>query len=380
MGYKIAYLTSKDPLNRKVSSGVYFYQSKALEKYCGEVVYLGPVYSLRVLVLKKLFRIAKKLFRVKYKYSHSLLISKIYGKIFSKKLENQHFDFILADKSSCEIAFLDTDIPVIYSTDATFQLLFNYYPQYKNLIKRSVTEGSIIEQRAICQSALIVCATQWAARSVVQHYQYDSSRVFVLPRGANIDEVPSKAAVSQRKKSEICHLLFMGSDWKRKGYDIAWKTMVEIRSQGIPVKLLVAGGKPPAGFEDEDVEMIPFINKNTMEGQKLFNSLMFRADFFFLPTRAESMGIAFCEASAFGLPVITTDTGGVTEIVRNGINGYALPYHASHVDYAQKIIDLYNDNKQYSELVESSRNYFEKRLNWDVWALSVKQILDKNLS
>ncbi len=377
MGYKIAYLTSKDPHNRKESSGVYFFQSQALGRHCGEVIFLGPVRSFRITALKWLFKFAAKLFRIPMKDSHSLLISGIYGKIFSKKLNNQHFDFILADKCSTEIAFLQTDIPIIYSTDATFELLHDYYPQYTGLTKRTVSQGHAIERKAIQRSAVILCATQWAARSVVDYYGYDSENVFVLPRGANLDEIPSRDRVLKYKRKPVCRLLFMGSDWKRKGYDIALETMKIIRKQGVPVKLTVAGRLPLENTTDDDVEIISFINKNTSQGRAKFNELFLNADFFILPTRAESMGIALCEASAFGLPLIASDTGGVTEIVKDGINGFSLHADSRPADYARKILSVYNDPAKYNDMAEASRNYFEEKLNWDVWALSLKQILDK---
>jgi hypothetical protein len=43
MRYKIAYLSSKNPRNKKLSSGVSYYQSASLKKHCGEIHYLGPV-------------------------------------------------------------------------------------------------------------------------------------------------------------------------------------------------------------------------------------------------------------------------------------------------------------------------------------------------
>lgn len=380
MGYKIAYLTSKNPHNRKESSGVYYFQSQALKRHCGEVTFLGPVKSYRITALRWLFKLGKKFFRISKKKSHSQRISRIYGQIFRQKLKNQHFDFILADKCSAEIAFLNTEIPIIYSTDATFGLLHNYYLQYKGLTKSSVVEGHIIEQNAINRSTFIVCATEWAARSVVEDYGFNPDKVFVLPRGANIDELLPRHKVLDKKRTSVCRLVFMGSDWKRKGLDIARETVKIISKLGQPVKLTVVGAQPDGIIHDDDVEVIPFLDKNTPEGRAKFNELLLNADFFILPTRAECMGISFCEASAFGLPLIGTDTGGVKEIVKNGFNGFALPLEAQPEEYAYTILGIYNDPDRYAAMAKASRDYFEEKLNWDAWALSLKQILVKHLT
>lgn len=45
-------------------------------------------------------------------------------------------------------------------------------------------------------------------------------------------------------------------------------------------------------------------------------------NFLLLPTIAECAGIVFAEASGYGIPSITYDTGGVGTYVIDGINGF----------------------------------------------------------
>lgn len=376
MRYKIGYLTSKNPMDIKESSGVYYYQAKALEKYCGEVHYLGPVRHFSIFLLEKLFNIFNRFSTKKYNYWHSKLISKIYGIIFSRKLKNKKFDFIIAEKASCEIAFLKTKLPLIYSTDATFNLLLNYYPNYSNLLKISEKEGNYIEERAIHKSSLVICTSKWASSSVINDYGYPGNHVNVLPRGANINQVIEKNEIFKKKKSETCRLLFIGREYYRKGLDVAFRTMDYIRSNVISVKLVVVGCIPPPEFVDLDVEVISFIDKNTDKGKKEFKEIMLHSDFMLIPTRAEAMGISFCEASAFGLPVITRDTGGVTEVVKNGVNGFALKYDSNHIDFGETIIKIFNSDDDYYRLIQSSREYYDKNLSWDKWGEKMKNILD----
>ena len=39
------------------------------------------------------------------------------------------------------------------------------------------------------------------------------------------------------------------------------------------------------------------------------------------------------------------------------------------------IAEIYQDEQRYTALVESSRDAFESRMNWDVWGSAVKQVL-----
>lgn len=376
MRYKIAYLTSKNPLDKNESSGIYYYQSAALKKYCGDVHYIGPVNNLLIKIIKKISNILQKFTTKKYNPSHSILISYIYGHIFTGKLGKQRFDFVFAEKSSSEIAFIKTGIPVIYSTDATFNLLNNYYSNYSNLFRFSENEGNFIEQRAVNKASLIICSSKWAVNSIINDYRFPSAKTFVIPRGANIDSVPEKEKILERKKTDVCRLLFIGRDWYRKGFDIAYETMKYIRSQGMPVKLTVAGSNPPEEFIDKDVEVINYIDKNRKEGKERFDEIMINSDFFLLPVRAECVAVAFCEAAAYGLPVITRDTGGIKEVVVDGITGFTLDYKAGPEDFGKKIIELYKMDEEYYELSRSSRNFFEERLNWDAWGKDFKNSID----
>jgi glycosyltransferase involved in cell wall biosynthesis len=75
------------------------------------------------------------------------------------------------------------------------------------------------------------------------------------------------------------------------------------------------------------------------------------------------------------LPVIATNTGGVSEIVREGENGHLLPPDAGGSAYAEVIARIYRDDQRYAEMVRASRTAFEERLNWAVWGMMTNKIL-----
>ena len=88
--------------------------------------------------------------------------------------------------------------------------------------------------------------------------------------------------------------------------------------------------------------------------------------------------LAAAEANAYGVPAITTETGGVPEVVKDGINGYCLPYSANGNTYAALISELFIDESRYRELIFTSRQHFEKNLNWSKWAEGFRELFEKN--
>ncbi|MCI0404936.1 MAG: glycosyltransferase family 4 protein [candidate division Zixibacteria bacterium] len=376
---KIALLTSGDPRDRRFWSGTPYYMARALEKQMGPVSPLGPVEPKQRIVGKLLNRAARA-FGKQYDYTHSIFMAKAHARAFAKKLSGQSFDLIFAPAASTEIALLETEVPIVYTSDATFARMVGYQPGFSNLLKHSVRQGNFIEQKAVSKAALLVYPTDWAARSAADDYSADPAKVFVVPYGANLDEVPGPEKVRLRKKTGRCRLLFLGMNWERKGGPIAFETLLQLEKAGLPAELTVCGCTRPRSVFHKALTVIPFLDKNDPVQSKHLSRLFLESDFLLLPTRYECYGVVFCEAAAFGLPVITTDTGGVSGVVREGENGYLLPYEAGGADYAQLIAEICADENRYNELVQKSRKEFEDRLNWDTWAQTVKRLLAEKLN
>ena len=126
--------------------------------------------------------------------------------------------------------------------------------------------------------------------------------------------------------------------------------------------------------QDKPASDCPFLDKNKAEGMQQLHQIFLDTDFLLLPTRAECAGIVFCEAAAYGIPSISTNTGGVGTYVRDGINGYALPLAAGAADYALRISQLWNNQQELTQLKQQSRQLFEQELNWDAWGEAFKKM------
>ena len=377
---KIAYLTSKDPKDRASWSGIHYYIAQALEKHCGEVFYLGPVKP-KIKIISQLYnKLARLSLRKSYYHRSNRLLAKKYAQIFGRKLSEQQFDLIFAVSASTEIAFLETKLPIVYVADSTFALMRDYYPGwYSRLLNQSIRTAHAIEEMAIKKASLLLFPSQWAAQSATADYHADKSKVKVIPFGANLEEVPSQKTVQAKKKTDKCRLLFLGVEWQRKGGHIAFETLLQLAELDIEAELIVCGCQPPLEFSHKALKVIPFLDKNDAAQRQELSNLMLTCDFLLLPTRSECYGIVFCEASAFGLPVITTNTGGVAGAVRHGENGFMLPVSAKGTEYAKLISLIYRDDDQYYELRNSSRMAFDKRLNWDTWATETREVVNELL-
>lgn len=385
---KIAFVTPMDPQDKRAWSGILFHTAQALQKYCGDVTYISQTtsnqnpgrkafYKKMRFLLKKyssynpLFSIGRKYFVCNYR----IYTAKKFSKIVNPWLTRQEFDVIVAPASTTEIAFVNTNLPIVLVEDATFASLHNYYPQYSNLPKNSVHQMNALADRAIQKASLLVYASSWAAQSALDDYHADPQKVHVALMGANFENPPSREIIEQKQKSHSCRLLFIGFDWQRKGGDIAFETLLKLEEEGIEAELIVCGCVPPHKFSHKRMKVIPYLDKNDPVQYKELEQLYLSSDFLLLPTRNECFGLVFCEANAYGLPVITTHTGGVPEVVIDGKNGFTLPISARGAAYARVIASIYRDDARYAELIKTSRETFDDRLNWDAWGRTVNALI-----
>jgi len=320
----------------------------------------------------------------RYQYGWSVVVAKWYAWVFGRKLAQHKFDLLVAPASFTEIAFLRTNIPIVYIEDSTLTQLIDFYPGLTGLLNASKSELNYLERRALAQASLVCYSSDWAAQSAIHDYNASPAKLAVIPFGSNYPHPPTyeQALQHQAAPDGTCRLFLLGGEWGRKGGAIAYDTMIALHRLGIPATLTVVGCAPPdpENYSDLGFQTIPFLNMGVPDDQAKLHELFRTADFFLLPSRAECAAIAFCDANAFGLPVLTTEVGGISSFVQQGVNGYMLPLTATGADFAACIQKVLANPLQYQYLREQSRKQYEQRLNWDTWATHLYQeLVQRNL-
>lgn len=94
----------------------------------------------------------------------------------------------------------------------------------------------------------------------------------------------------------------------------------------VPAKLLLVGDGPERPMAEELARELDICDDVRFVGkQQDMEEIYAIADLFLLPSEYESFGLAALEAMAGGSPVITTNAGGLPEIILDGKNGYMSP-------------------------------------------------------
>lgn len=147
-----------------------------------------------------------------------------------------------------------------------------------------------------------------------------------------------------------------------KRVDDIVRVFAEVRKV-IPSKLVLVGDGPERNRiemlcrELKTCEDVIFLGKLKNPTEVLAIS-----DLFLLPSESESFGLAALEAMAAGIPVISTNTGGIPEVNRHGVSGMMSDV-GDVADMAKNAIYLLSDEVR---LAKFSRQAKERAKDFDI--------------
>lgn len=205
------------------------------------------------------------------------------------------------------------EVPIVTTLHGTDITLVGSHPHYKTAVTFSINKSD-------------------AVTSVSQSLKDDTLRLFdikneikVIPNFIDLEKHVShftdcqRAMLADDNERVITHV----SNFRPvKRIDDVIKVFYKIQKE-IPAKLMMVGEGPekePAellceklGIEDK----VKFLGKSSE-----IDKILCFSDLFLLPSETESFGLAALEAMASGVPVISSNTGGIPEVNEHGISGY----------------------------------------------------------
>lgn len=166
-------------------------------------------------------------------------------------------------------------------------------------------------------------------------------------------------------KNQHLKIISVGRPHWKKGYDIAIRSLSQLKLKGIDFLYQIVGGKG-------DEELLFLINELNLTHQvelldqkpqqEVFN-LMQSADVFLLPSLEEGIANVAVEAMALGVPVISTDCGGMQELITHHKEGWIVPTYdidaiADQLFYFSQLAE-----NKIREVKKAARKKIEKQHN-----------------
>jgi glycosyltransferase involved in cell wall biosynthesis len=387
---KIVIFSSLFPNKKFPTYGVFnLSRARALKNAGYDVLVIAPISlnphmgffssGLKIIALIKYYKnylsIPKNEFIYGIKVIHPWWI-KTPNKLFSKYHVNA-LHFFIGRETAKTIRYFQPDL-IISTWLNPFAVYAKYVRKKSSLIYFAIAEGSdvLIDsfryggwdkiEKTINENCELVIAvsemmkTQMQKKTNLKNIKivrngYDKDLFFFNEK--NIIEI-----------NGIFKILHVGGFYTVKGQDILLKALSYIN---IPVKVTLVGVGPELEKCQQYVQNCKLQANVQFLGLVPHNGiadLLYKSDLFCMPSRSEGLPAAPLEAMACGLPVVGTNVGGMSEIIKSGFNGY-LCKPDSPEDIAEKIMMAYNTNWDRIEI----SNWVKNNFSWDTWVQCIME-------
>ena len=258
--------------------------------------------------------------------------------------------------------------------------------------------SSWIEATAFAGAAKVIAVSEGMRRDILRSYPFlDENKVEVVYNGIDL---------TQWKPNKDPDLV------KELGIDASRPSVVFVgritRQKGLPYLLRAAALLPPevqlvlcAGAPDTP-EILQEVRDGVSALQKLrsgvvwidrllsqteLRAVLTAATTFVCPSIYEPLGIVNLEAMACGAPVVGTATGGIPEVVDDGVTGRLVPIAQAQdgtgtpldpdrfvADLAAAIVEVVSDPKAAKKMGAAGRARAEQQFSWERIAVRTKEI------
>lgn len=173
-----------------------------------------------------------------------------------------------------------------------------------------------LHRSCFARARRLVTWSQWAKDGLVSHYEVPPDKVVVIAPGVDYQRwADAGRATDDPPTGAPVRVLFVGGDFLRKGGDTLVSAVRRLRADGIGIELdlVTREAQPP----EAGITVHNGLGPNSQRLIELYR----RADIFCLPTLGDCLPMVLSEAGATRLPLVSTDVGGIREIVRPGTTG-----------------------------------------------------------
>lgn len=310
------------------------------------------------------------------KKGHNIIIASSAGD-FTPALDKRIFFFPLDIKTKSELSpkiFLvlskllklitQKKIEIIHSQTRVSQVLAFYLSKISGIPFLTTSHGFFkphLGRRLFpCWGRKVIAISQPVKEHLIKDFKMDPSRIALIPNGVRIKDNLSfpdfsilRRKYGLKEKGDVLGVIARLSPVKGIKYLIM--AMSDVLKTKPGAQLIIVGeGKIRQ-------ELISLSRKIGIADRVLFlgaiadtDEILSLMDIFVLPSLQEGLGLSLLEAMAMDKPVIASDVGGISDIIRKGENGL-LVSSADSKELSQAILRILEDKKMAEEMGRKAR-------------------------
>ena len=192
--------------------------------------------------------------------------------------------------------------------------------------------------------------------------------IYVIPNPLLIEG----KEINKKNKSKNFTVGMIGQLIVLKGHKYGLQAFSILQNEGYKFKYILIGDGP------EKMNLIKIINENNLDvllpGTVLnIEDYLREIDVLVHPSISEGFGLVILEAMYFGIPVIASAVGGITEIILNGINGI-LVCSKRPIEISNKIKELYHNGAIYDRYSNNAKSYVKNKYSIENYMQNIMRL------
>ena len=236
------------------------------------------------------------------------------------------------------------EVPMITTLHGTDITLVGNHPTYKEAVTFSINESDVVT-------------------SVSESLKRDTLRLFNVDK--DIKVIPNFIGLQKMERVSPCKRSVMASAdelivthisnfRKVKRVDDVVRVFYGIQQQ-LPAKLIMVGDGPEREIADQLCKDLGIKKKVLFLGNTSdIDRILCFTDLFLLPSESESFGLSALEAMAAGVPVVSSNAGGLSEVNEEGVSGYLCPIGDVQT-MAEKAIYILSNKDRLAQFKQNAR-------------------------
>ena len=246
------------------------------------------------------------------------------------------------------------NLPMITTLHGTDITLVGNHPFYKPAVTFSINKSDYVTS----VSESLRDAT-YRLFDIKKEIQVIPNFIEIIKEESEVKTPCQRSLMAADNEKIITHI----SNFRKvKRIDDVVKIFFEIQKE-IPSKLMMVGDGPEKEMAEKLCADLGILDKVIFFGNSNeIEQILCLTDLFLLPSETESFGLAALEAMACSVPVISSNSGGLPEVNKNGITGY-LSNVGDIEDMSKNAISILSDEVKLQQFKE---NAFNEATNFDI--------------
>lgn len=230
------------------------------------------------------------------------------------------------------------------------------------------------------ESWRVICCSKSMRAELQRVFQTPADKLRIIPNGvypeifadaSNVREVRRRYAADDEKI-----VFHVGRIVREKGLGVLVEAIPHMLRHDPQTKFVIAGKGP---FEDDlkarcrELGVFHRVYFTGYIDDKTRNALFQAADVAVFPSLYEPFGIVALEGMAARVPVVVTDTGGMSEIVRHGVNGLKA-FTDNPISLGDNILWILQHPDHANQMKEQAWRDVQEIYNWDLIAADTAKV------